>query len=160
MHKSPTSIPPFIFVITFWSSFSVCFLPVCPSLLSILCLITCFNARCCSCCQLCSHEAFQVTINKDVQNRTPVITLVLYHILVGFFVFVMFCTHMNTLLLHQQENQASLTQTEIPQIRNFKLMQLKYALVFQNETRQLFWLNLVIMMYNLIKQCNSGWKMA
>ncbi len=33
--------------------------------------------------------------------------------------------------------------------------------VFSNcETRQLFWLNFVIMFYNLIQQCNSGWKMT
>ncbi len=29
-----------------------------------------------------------------------------------------------------------------------------------SETRQLFWLNFVIMMYNLVKQCNIGWKMT
>ncbi len=29
-----------------------------------------------------------------------------------------------------------------------------------SETRQLFWRNFVVMMYNLIRQCNSGWKMT
>ncbi len=29
-----------------------------------------------------------------------------------------------------------------------------------SETRQLFLFNFIILMYNLIKQCNSGWKMT
>ncbi len=29
-----------------------------------------------------------------------------------------------------------------------------------NNLNNFFWLNFVIMMYNLIKQCNRGWKMT